>query len=432
MRNECQSKNPDTCRVHGVKKLPVSATEPQQLDSSDEKYCKACNTTKPLSEFYSRGKNRPNEYQTTCKTCVNKASRATQIAKMSPAQKEQLEKYYKKRELEQQSLRICSKCKQAKSLEEYRTKAGELYYQICQACRPDNQREYVAEKPEVEKQRRSKDKEYRKFVADYIQPLKEAGCADCGRYFPDAMDFDHTCPPEEKLYNIATIHTVGGVSKNLKEMLEAELAKGEFVCKNCHRKRTVSRNPRSRRAIFLLSPNSSELNEKARYAYTHLAESACVDCEETNLFVLEFDHVSESKKDSVSRMILDRRGYTVGDVKDEIAKCEVRCSNCHSVKTHARMRGLETTNQEPKDKTSLKCPKCDKRKTRTARLCYDCSRQEKAEMADNKYGDLENLLIQLRETSFVQVAKAYNVSDNAIRKYLKSKKVDIHTLRVLE
>jgi hypothetical protein len=96
------------------------------------------------------------------------------------------------------------------------------------------------------------------------------------------------------------------------------------------------------------------------------------------------------------------------------------------------MRGLETTNQEPKDKTSLKCPKCDKRKTRAAKLCYDCSRQEKAQMADNNYGDLENLLIQLRETSFVQVAKAYNVSDNAIRKYLKSKKVDIHTLRVLE
>jgi len=111
MSNECQSKNPDTCRVHGVKKLAVSTFESQVLTSSDEKYCKRCDTTKPLSEFYNRGKSRPNEYHSTCKACVNKASRATQIAKMSPAQKEQLENYHKKRELEEQGLRACSKCK---------------------------------------------------------------------------------------------------------------------------------------------------------------------------------------------------------------------------------------------------------------------------------------------------------------------------------
>jgi len=101
------------------------------------------------------------------------------------------------------------------------------------------------------------------------------------------------------------------------------------------------------------------------------------------------------KKADIAQMIGATAKFTVQDVKDEITKCEVRCGNCHQKKTPACANGLESTHQETKEFQSLVCPKCAGRKTRAAVVCYDCSRQEISEMTDKKYGNLENLLIQL-------------------------------------
>ena len=325
MRNECQSKNPDTCRVHGVKKLATPTPESQQLTSPNEKYCKGCDTTKPVSEFTKRG----NSYRSMCKKCTYQENRAKQIAKMSSEEKARIKRYEEKKALEEQGFRACVRCKDNKPLNEYYSKLGKLTYQVCKACRPAHQKEYLAANPEVEKQRRSKDKLYRQMVLDYTQPLKEAGCADCKRYFPGSMDFDHTCPPEEKLYNITNIHTYGGASTNLLEMLKTELAKGEYVCRNCHRNRTAQRHKSNRRIHYLANPSSDKINERAKVAYEHLNNTPCIDCNETNFIALEFDHVIGQKKADIAQMIGATAKFTVQDVKDEITKCEVRCGNCH-------------------------------------------------------------------------------------------------------
>lgn len=62
----------------------------------------------------------------------------------------------------------------------------------------------------------------------------------------------------------------------------------------------------------------------------YLLDHPCVDCGETDPVVLDFDHRDPSaKKASVTS--LANRSWT--SVLAEIAKCDVRCANCHSRRT---------------------------------------------------------------------------------------------------
>jgi hypothetical protein len=50
--------------------------------------------------------------------------------------------------------------------------------------------------------------------------------------------------------------------------------------------------------------------------------------------VLEFDHIGDDKKFNISDAV--RKGYSMKKLTEEIAKCEVRCANCHRKKTYER------------------------------------------------------------------------------------------------
>lgn len=59
--------------------------------------------------------------------------------------------------------------------------------------------------------------------------------------------------------------------------------------------------------------------------------SGCVDCGyNENSVALDFDHVRGSKVKNVGEM----SNHTWKKVEAEMAKCEIRCANCHRVKTH--------------------------------------------------------------------------------------------------
>ena len=64
----------------------------------------------------------------------------------------------------------------------------------------------------------------------------------------------------------------------------------------------------------------------------YLREHPCVDCGETNLIVLEFDHVRGTKLFNMGEAT--SKGYSLKRVQAEVAKCEVRCANCHRQKTY--------------------------------------------------------------------------------------------------
>lgn len=65
----------------------------------------------------------------------------------------------------------------------------------------------------------------------------------------------------------------------------------------------------------------------------YLRDHPCVDCGETDIVVLEFDHIAEKLGD-ISTYAGGGRSWE--RVKAEIDKCEVRCANCHRRKTRER------------------------------------------------------------------------------------------------
>ena len=75
-----------------------------------------------------------------------------------------------------------------------------------------------------------------------------------------------------------------------------------------------------------------QINEKL---YDYLEGHPCVDCGEDDPIVLEFDHVRGKKSYDISSLAW--RLVSWNSLMKEIAKCEVRCANCHRRKTAERL-----------------------------------------------------------------------------------------------
>jgi len=72
------------------------------------------------------------------------------------------------------------------------------------------------------------------------------------------------------------------------------------------------------------------INEHRKLLFNFYKTNPCLDCGETDPIVLELDH-QRDKIMEVSKMI--GQGWSTSKVLAEIAKCEVRCANCHRRKT---------------------------------------------------------------------------------------------------
>lgn len=96
------------------------------------------------------------------------------------------------------------------------------------------------------------------------------------------------------------------------------------VCRQHYQSNKQSYLDRARaREVLVTEDNQKRLIE---YLVCH----PCVDCGQTDVRVLDFDHVRGKKSGNISRMVTN--GYSWSTIEAEIAKCEVRCANCHRIR----------------------------------------------------------------------------------------------------
>lgn len=105
-------------------------------------------------------------------------------------------------------------------------------------------------------------------------------------------------------------------------------------CKECTRL-LIKNHYNKNRQYYLDKANTrnSELRlETHSYLLDFLSKNFCIDCGESDVRVLEFDHKGEIPKfKAVSSLVKGR--YSLEKIKEEINKCEIRCANCHRKKT---------------------------------------------------------------------------------------------------
>lgn len=108
----------------------------------------------------------------------------------------------------------------------------------------------------------------------------------------------------------------------------------QSYCKLCSRI-LIKNHYNSRRGYYLEKAKKRNLTLRmilVEYVNNFLELNHCVDCGESDKRVLEFDHINKSQKlKAVSNLIRDRVPLNI--IKIEMAKCEVRCANCHRKKT---------------------------------------------------------------------------------------------------
>jgi len=171
-------------------------------------------------------------------------------------------------------------------------------------------------------------------------------CANCHR-LRTALRYRQRQPPRKRQVvppeqlrisdGLPRVCRVCQQTKPLSEFPFRSRAEGtrHWICLACQRSAAQSwylaRVPHARRVdgygTFVRESLSARIDQ---YLYAH----PCVDCGEENIALLDFDHLRDKTAD-ISTMVRD--AFSWEQIAQEIAKCAVRCANCHARVTASRI-----------------------------------------------------------------------------------------------
>lgn len=67
-------------------------------------------------------------------------------------------------------------------------------------------------------------------------------------------------------------------------------------------------------------------------------DNGCIQCGyNDNAVALQFDHIDRSRK-AIAVSTLVNKGMSIELIDIEVAKCQVLCANCHSIKTQKDLK----------------------------------------------------------------------------------------------
>lgn len=119
----------------------------------------------------------------------------------------------------------------------------------------------------------------------------------------------------------------------------------QLQCKECTR--LLIKNHYNANKQYYLSKarirNKKLRDEINSFICQYLLKNPCIDCGETDIAVLEFDHKGKVPKFRAVSHLLRNRSSLIR-VEEEIDKCEVRCANCHRRKTAKDFNWFKSNN----------------------------------------------------------------------------------------
>ncbi len=89
-----------------------------------------------------------------------------------------------------------------------------------------------------------------------------------------------------------------------------------------------------RNKLYYINKAQEYRKEVKRLVTQYKKIHPCVDCNNSDFRVLEFDHLPGNKKSmDIAVMVCSR---SIDSVMKEIAKCDILCANCHRIRTWKR------------------------------------------------------------------------------------------------
>jgi len=114
----------------------------------------------------------------------------------------------------------------------------------------------------------------------------------------------------------------------------------ESRCKPCSNKRSREYQKANReKAAPVVRARQVKYGERNRkYVDDYLLSNPCVDCGESDIVVLQFDHIDRQNHRHVTYLL--NTCASIKRLQEEIDKCQVRCANCHVRRHHFERQSL--------------------------------------------------------------------------------------------